>query len=98
MFCHRHVSTSFVWRSALVGASLLLAAPVLSQQSRLTQQDATRFQAKLATITKYAQAPGRNPQPRSTQVTDTEVNSYSEVLRRHPDSSRHRRAHAHSGG
>jgi len=76
MLCHLHVSKPFVWTSALVGGTLLLAAPVVSQPSRLTQQDATRFQAKLATITKYAQLPSHNSQPRSIQVTDTEVNSY----------------------
>ena len=77
MLCHRHVSASFVCDVAIVGASLLLAAPVLSQQSRLSQQDATRFQAKLATITQYGAGATprtrsrdrrRSPTPRSTRI------------------------------
>jgi hypothetical protein len=60
---------------AIAGATLGMTTAVLTQP-RLSQQDATRFQAKLAAITQYAQAPPRTAQPRSTQLTDAEVNSY----------------------
>jgi hypothetical protein len=64
-----------VWTTVLAGAVLLVTAPVLTQ-AKLSQQDATRFQAKLATITSYAPQSGKKIQPRSIQITDNEVNSY----------------------
>ena len=54
-----------------------LAALPVAADSRLTKQDAARFQTKLATITKNAPTPPRGTaQPRAIQVTDAEVNSY----------------------
>jgi len=64
-----------VWTTVLAGGVLLVTAPVLTQV-KLSQQDATRFQAKLATITSYTPQPGKKIQPRSIQITDNEVNSY----------------------
>src|SRR4051794_23786827 len=53
-----------------------LAAP-LAAQPRLTKQDADRFQTKLTRIVQYGNAaPVRAAQPRTTPVTDAEVNSY----------------------
>ena len=60
---------------ALVACAL--AALPVGAESKLTKQDAARFQTKLATITKNAQIPSARPaQGRATQVTDAEVNSY----------------------
>jgi hypothetical protein len=74
LFCHSPVSAR-LWTSVVVGATIVLAVPVATQ-GRLTQQDATRFQAKLAAITQYGQASAGNAKPRSIDVTDNEVNSY----------------------
>jgi hypothetical protein len=66
-------------RAALAVALLALLASVAVARAelKLTKQDATRFEAKLATITKYAEVPpARAAQPRTTEVTDAEVNSY----------------------
>jgi hypothetical protein len=52
----------------------LCTCAVLDAQPKLTQQDAARFQAKLARIQTFAGAPGAKGQ--STDVTDAEVNSY----------------------
>ena len=41
---------------------------------RLTKQDATRFETKLASITHYGLVPSRRTQ--TTQVSDSELNSY----------------------
>jgi hypothetical protein len=58
-------------------AACALAALPAGTDSKLTKQDAARFQTKLATINKNAQIPiARGAQPRSVQVTDAEVNSY----------------------
>lgn len=43
---------------------------------RLSKQDATRFETKLASITRNALVPARPQQTQTTQVTDAEVNSY----------------------
>lgn len=47
-----------------------------AQASKLSKQDATRFQAKLATIEKNATTPAKGGAARTTQVSDAEVNSY----------------------
>jgi hypothetical protein len=63
-------------RSAVLVAAALAIAPVAGQV-RLTKQDADRFQTKLQRIVQFGKtAPVRSAQPRSTPVTDAEVNSY----------------------
>ena len=63
-------------RSAILVAAALAIAPVAGQV-RLTKQDADRFQTKLQRIVQFGKAaPVRSAQPRSTPVTDAEVNSY----------------------
>lgn len=46
----------------------------------MSKLDATRFQAKLAQIEKIAGTPRKGTAARTTQVTDTEVNSYLRFL------------------
>lgn len=61
--------------AALVACSLAILPA--GADSKLTKQDAARFQTKLATINKNAQTPpSTKPQGRAIQVTDAEVNSY----------------------
>lgn len=55
---------------------ILTSAGALAAQSRLTQQDAVRFQAKLAKIESFATPPARSVKTQSTDLTDAEVNSY----------------------
>ena len=60
-----------------LAAALLFASCVaLSAQPRLTQQDAVRFQAKLARIEAFGATRARTPKSQSTELTDTEVNAY----------------------
>ena len=63
-------------RTTLLTAAALWSTAVLGAQPRLTQQDAARFQAKLAQIEAYANAPSRSARGQTTQLTDSEVNSY----------------------
>lgn len=56
------------------------AAGLSAQQAKLTKQDATRFQTKLAQIEKNAIVPQKGAALRKTQVTDQEVNSYLKFL------------------
>jgi hypothetical protein len=60
-------------------AAVVLAvavAPVVAQPS-LTRQDADRFQAKLVRIVSFGNVtPAAKAAPRSTQLTDSEVNAY----------------------
>lgn len=49
---------------------------VVTAQARPSKQDATRFQAKLAQITRYAVVPASPRRGQSIQVTDAEVNAY----------------------
>jgi len=56
------------------------AAGLVAQQAKLTKQDATRFQTKLAQIEKHAIVPAKGGAARRTQVTDVEVNSYLKFL------------------
>jgi len=72
-FCH---SPTARLRIAVVASVALCTGIALVAQGHLSQQDSTRFQAKLAAITQYAQTPPGKATPRSTQLTDTEVNSY----------------------
>lgn len=54
-----------------------LAAVQLTAQPRLTKEDADRFQTKLTRIVAHGNAASpRRAKPRSTAVTDAEVNSY----------------------
>jgi hypothetical protein len=56
------------------------AAGLSAQQSKLSKQDATRFQTKLAQIEKNAIVPAKGAAARRTQVTDGEVNAYLKFL------------------
>ena len=56
------------------------AAGLSAQQSKLSKQDATRFQTKLAQIEKNAIVPAKGTAARRTPVTDAEVNSYLKFL------------------
>jgi hypothetical protein len=66
-------------RRAAVSLALVLAVVPAVAQQQLTRLDADRFQTKLVRIVQYGQTPPpktANPAQRTTQVTDTEVNSY----------------------
>jgi hypothetical protein len=66
--------------TALVVATIVSLAP-LTAQGRLSRQDADRFQLKLVKIVDYGNtAPKRQAAPRSTSMTDVEVNSYLKYL------------------
>jgi hypothetical protein len=64
--------------AGLAVAVLVSVAPLLADAVRVSKQDAERFQAKLTKIVEFANAKptAKATQPRSTAVTDTEVNSY----------------------
>lgn len=67
-------------RAALVVAIVLCLAP-LAAQGRLSKQDADRFHAKLVQIVEYGNMPPkRAAAPRSTSLTDVEINSYLKFL------------------
>lgn len=61
-------------RSLAVTSCVLVAAVTLAAQTRLSKQDAQRFQSKVAQIEGYATTPRRTGQ--TIQVSDTEVNAY----------------------
>jgi hypothetical protein len=62
--------------AALAVLAALAVAPIAGQE-RLTKQDADRFQAKLGRIVVQGKsAPLKSAQPRSTPITDAELNSY----------------------
>ena len=66
----------------LLGAVLVGLVP-LAAQGRLSKEDAARFQSKLIKIVEFGNAPARaaNPaQPRTTPVSDAELNSYLRYL------------------
>jgi len=66
-------------RAAVLAAAVLVSvAPLLADNVRVSRQDADRFQAKLTKIVEFGNAKptAKAPQPRSTAVTDVEVNSY----------------------
>lgn len=72
---------NFRLRSGLVAGVALVVAAGLSAQSRFNKQDADRFQQKLTRIVEYGErAPVRGAPPRSTPLTDTEVNAYFQHL------------------
>jgi hypothetical protein len=64
--------------SVLLLAGALLGLAPLAAQGRLSKQDAERFQSKLTQIVEFGNAAPRAAaaQPRTTPVTDAEVNSY----------------------
>lgn len=63
-------------RAALIVVAIASLAP-LAAQGRLSRQEADRFQSKLTRIVEYGNIPGkRTSPPRSTPMTDVEVNSY----------------------
>jgi hypothetical protein len=64
----------------LITLVAMLSCVDLSAQEKLSKQDATRFQAKLAQIEKNAATPRKGTAARTTQVTDAEVNSYLKFL------------------
>jgi hypothetical protein len=60
-----------------VAVILVLSFPLaLTAQAHLTQQDAARFQTKLAKIEAFGNARTRAARAQSTDVSDAEVNSY----------------------
>jgi hypothetical protein len=62
--------------AALAVLAALAVAPIAGQE-RLTKQDADRFQTKLGRIVVQGKsAPLKSAQPRSTPITDAELNSY----------------------
>lgn len=66
--------------TALTVAALACLAP-LAAQGRLSKLDADRFRTKLLHIVDYGNtAPKRAAAPRSTAVSDVEVNSYFKFL------------------
>lgn len=68
------------FRATLLVATLLCLAP-LAAQGRLSKLDADRFQAKLVQIVSYGNTPAkRAAAPRSTSMTDAEVNAYLKFL------------------
>jgi hypothetical protein len=70
-----HLERSRRALSLLVCWAIAVAVGVAAD-SPLTKQDATRFETKLASITKYALVPTSGKKSQTTQVTDAEVNSY----------------------
>jgi hypothetical protein len=67
-------------RGLLCTVAVLACAAHLSAQVKLSRQDATRFEAKLAQIEKNAATPRKGTAARTTLVTDGEVNSWLKFL------------------
>lgn len=70
-------------RSAVVLLGALVGLVPLAAQGRLSKEDAARFQSKLIKIVELGNAPARAAkpvQPRTTPVSDAEVNSYLRYL------------------
>jgi hypothetical protein len=63
-------------RSAVLAVLAALAIAPLVAQERLTKQDADRFQSKLGRIVIQGKSAAKSAQPRSTALTDVELNSY----------------------
>lgn len=55
---------------------VLISAVALAAQPRLTQQDAQRFEAKLAKIEAFGTTTARAARGQSTDLSDAEVNAY----------------------
>lgn len=60
--------------------AVVVCAAHLSAQTKLSKQDAARFQGKLTQIEKNAVTPRKGTAARTTQLTDGEVNSYLKFL------------------
>ena len=75
-------AVKLVHRATRASILLVVAAGAahLSAQDGVSKPDASRFQAKLAQIEKIAATPRKGTAARTTQVTDTEVNSYLRFL------------------
>jgi hypothetical protein len=68
-------------RSVICAIAVLCCTGHLwAQAAKPSKQDATRFQAKLVQIEKNAATPRKGNVPRTTQVTDAEVNGYLKYL------------------
>lgn len=70
-------------QSAVLLLGALAALVPLAAQGRLSREDADRFQSKLIKIVEFGNAPARAArpaQPRTTPVSDAEVNSYLRFL------------------
>jgi hypothetical protein len=70
-------------RSAALLLGVLLGLVPLAAQGRLSKEDAARFQSKLIKIVELGNAPVRAAtpaQPRTTPVSDAELNSYLRYL------------------
>jgi hypothetical protein len=64
-------------QSAALALAAVLAVVTLGAQQNLTKADADRFEAKLGKIVLQGKTPAlKSSQPRSTPITDTELNSY----------------------
>lgn len=71
----RRASHGLIWFAVFTCAAVLWA-----QAAKLSKQEASRFQSKLAVIEKNAAAPKKGAGSRKTVVTDAEVNSYLKFL------------------
>jgi hypothetical protein len=72
----RRASHGLIWFAVFTCAAVLWA-----QAAKLSRQEASRFQAKLAVIEKNAATPlKKGASARKTVVTDAEVNSYLKFL------------------
>jgi hypothetical protein len=61
-------------------AAIFAGAAHLAAQGAVSKLDATRFQGKLAQIEKAAATPRKGTAERTTEVSDSEVNSYLRFL------------------
>ena len=66
--------------AALAIVATVVTAAQLSAQAGISKTEASKFASKLALIQKNAGVPRKGTALRSTQVTDTEVNSYFKFL------------------
>src|SRR5256885_16753303 len=70
-----HIPRSWLALASILAVGIPLGVRA-SAETRLTKQDATRFESKLASITHYALLPARTQHAQTTEVTDAEVNSF----------------------
>src|SRR3954464_8542098 len=67
-------------RFAVILCLVILTTAGAFAQAKVSKTDATRFATKLAQIQKNGTTPRKGSAARSTQVSDTEVNSYLKFL------------------
>jgi hypothetical protein len=68
-------------RFAILLLGVLLGLASVATQGRFSKEDADRFQSKLTKIVAFGNTPSaKSAQPRTTPVTDLEVNSYLRYL------------------